>query len=108
MVRKKQPAFRPTYVREWRKHRGLSQERLADRVNVTQETISRLENGKHPYSQPLLEALAEALRCEPADLLVRDPSREDYLWSIWDQIPPTQRPQAVKILKTFGKTGTEG
>jgi transcriptional regulator with XRE-family HTH domain len=92
---------RRIFVREWRKHRGLTQEALAARVGVSQETISRLERGSIAYTQSMLEALADALACEPADLIMRDPSRADAIWTIWDQIPVQQRDQAAKVLEAF-------
>lgn len=110
MAGPKKPKYRPTFIKSWRKHRGLNQEQLSERVGVTQETISKLERGALPYTQQTLEALAEALRCTPADLMIRDPLQEDPLWSIWDQISPVQRPQAARVLRAFTdkKTGTEG
>jgi hypothetical protein len=54
-----------------------------------------------------LEAIAAALRCEPADLLVRDPTATDAIWSLWDTLKPVERIQAVEILKTLRRTGTE-
>ena len=64
---------RPFYLKQWRKHRGLSQQMLADRLDTTKGYISELERQVKPYNQGMLEALAFALMCEPADLLMRDP-----------------------------------
>ena len=61
------------FIREWRKFRGLTQEQLASRLEVDRTTISKIESGKQEYSQGFLEATAYALRCEPADLIMRDP-----------------------------------
>ena len=94
------------FIKEWRKHRGLSQEQLAERVGVAVSTISQLENGRQGYSQATLEALAEALNCQPADLLMRDPSRPAAIWSIWEDLPEQSRDQAIQILETFRRTGT--
>lgn len=98
---------RPTYIRQWRKFRHLTQEQLADRVGVTQATIANVERGKRAYTQSLLEALADALMCGPADLLMRDPAQPDAIWSIWDQIPVQDRPQAMRVLRSFKKNGTD-
>lgn len=65
------------YIREWRRYRGLTIERLAERVGITAGALSQLENGKFNYTQPTLESLAEALACSPGDLLIRDPSSDD-------------------------------
>lgn len=97
------------FLKSWRKHRGLTQEQLAERVGYDRTYISKIEKGTKRYDQPFLEAVAEALRCEPADLIMRDPTAPGSIWSIWDQIPATQREQAVEVLKTFTKkTGTRG
>lgn len=96
------------FIREWRKFRGMTQEQLAERIGVTKSYVSKVEAGKRRYDQPFLEAASEVLRCEPADLLVRDPMDPEGLWSIWDQLAPVQRRQVVEIAKTLSRTGTEG
>lgn len=107
------PARRPTYIRSWRKHRDLTLAQLADRlateleVEISEGQLSRIERGETPYSQDILEAIAAALRCEPADLLVRDPAAPDAIWSLWETLKPAERTQAVEILKTFRRTGTD-
>ena len=89
------------FVREWRKHRRLSQEALAERIGKSHSAISQLENGRIDYTQGMLEALADALSCDPADLLMRDPTQTESLWSIWDQIKPENRVQAMRMLKAL-------
>jgi transcriptional regulator with XRE-family HTH domain len=96
------------YIREWRKHRGLTQEQLAERIGITKSYVSKIESGKKRYDQPFLEAAAVVLQCEPADLLIRDPSDPDGIWSIWEQLKPVERGQVVEIAKTLKRTGTEG
>lgn len=64
------------FLKEWRVYRGLTQERLAERMGVSNGLISQLENGQTAYTQSTLEGAAFALNCEPADLLTRDPSKE--------------------------------
>ncbi len=86
---------------------------LADRlaieleIDISEGQISRIERGETPYSQDILEALAGALRCQPADLLVRDPTQTDAIWSLWETLKPVEQAQAVEILKTLRKTGTD-
>lgn len=75
---------RKLFLREWRKHRGLSQEQLAERVGTTQGHISHLETGRSDYSGELLAILADALQCEPVDLMMRNPLDPAAPWSIWD------------------------
>lgn len=98
-TRFKEPKFHPTFIRQWRKKRGLSQERLADRVGMTGGNLSEIENGNTGYTQATLEALAEALQCSAADLLIRDPSDPEGLWSLWETAKPAQRKQIIGIIK---------
>lgn len=65
---------RPHFIREWRKYRDLTQEQLAERIGWDRSHLSKIETGKETYHQAVLEALADELSCEPADLLARDPN----------------------------------
>lgn len=96
------------YIREWRKFRGLSQEQLAERIGISRPHLSKIEKGSRKYDQAFLEAASEELRCAPADLIMRDPSQTEGIWSIWDQLAPLQRAQVVEIAKTLKGTGTDG
>lgn len=98
--------FRKTFIRQWREHRGLTLERLADRVGMTAGNLSQLERGNQGYTQNTLEGLANALQTDVASLLMRDPSDSEGLWSIWDQAEPGERRMLVDIAKTVVKTGT--
>jgi len=97
-------ARRQTFIRHWRKHRGLTLDQLSGRVGVTPGAISQLERGIVSYTQPMLEALADALSCEPADLLTRDPAASETLWSVYREMQPDQRSQAIEILRTLIRT----
>jgi transcriptional regulator with XRE-family HTH domain len=52
------PAFpygqQPHYIREWRKHRGLSQEQFAERVGITKGYLSKIETGSAATISPFL------------------------------------------------------
>lgn len=101
---KPEPRYGRNYIRAWRQHRGLSLERLADRIQRTHATLSRIERGLNPYTQDVLEAIAEALGTDVPSLLVRDPSDPDGIWTIWDQAKPAQRRQIIEVAKTLLKT----
>jgi transcriptional regulator with XRE-family HTH domain len=98
--------FRPTFIAQWREHRGLTQEQLANRLEMTQSHLSMLENGKRGYTQETLEAIAHALQTDVASLIMRNPLDGDAIWSIWDQAKPGERQMIVDIAKTVTKTGT--
>ena len=92
----------------------MSLEKLADIVGeatgqgFTHASLSRIERGLQPYSQPILEAIADALGTDPASLLMRDPD-EPGIWSVWEQAKPGDRQKIVEIAKTItGRTGTGG
>lgn len=89
------------YLKGWRKHRHLTQEQLADRMGIDRTVISKVERGQVGYTQGFLEAAAYALQCEPGDLLIRDPSQPEAIWSIWEKIPANDRAKARAILETF-------
>ncbi len=93
------------FIREWRNHRGLTLVQLSERIGIDKSYLSKIENGKKRYDQPFLEAAAEVLRCEPADLIMRDPSASESIWSIWEQLQPVQRDQLVEIAHTLKKAG---
>jgi transcriptional regulator with XRE-family HTH domain len=96
--------FRRTYIREWRKHRDLTLEQLAERLEMTASMVSMLERGQRGYTQETLEALAEALRTDVPSLLMRNPTDPDAIWSIWDQAKPGERRQITEIAKTLIRT----
>lgn len=101
--------FRKTYIRQWREFRNLTQEQLADRLEMTSSFLSMLERGQRGYTQETMEAIAYALQTDVASLLMRDPSDENAVWSIWEQAKPAERKMIVDIANTItGKTGTEG
>jgi transcriptional regulator with XRE-family HTH domain len=87
----KKRSRRRTFFKEWRLHRGLSQEQLADRLETSVASISRIEKGTQPYTQDVLEALAEALNTDPASLLMRNPADPEAIWSLWDNAKPGER-----------------
>lgn len=110
-IRNQNKPRRRTFIREWRNFRDeMSQERLVARleemgVDMSVAQLSRIETGIQPYTQDTLEAIADALRTDPASLLWRNPEDDDAIWSLWDQAKPGERQQITKVLKAL-KTGT--
>ena len=103
----KKRARRRTFFKEWRLHRGLSQEQLADRLETSVASISRIESGTQPYTQDVLEALAEALNTDPASLIMRNPEEPEAMWSIWDQAKKAERQLIEELARSVVKTGTK-
>jgi transcriptional regulator with XRE-family HTH domain len=98
----------PLHLKGWRKFRDLSQEQLAELIGTTKATISRIENRKQNWDQAFLQAASEALRCDPRDLMMRDPSQPHSLWSILDQLTAPERQQAERLIVAIKGTGTDG
>ena len=90
---------RKHFVKEWRLFRGLTQQKLADRLKTTKANISAIELLKHNYVQDFLEACADALGTDPGSLIMRDPSDRTAPWGLWDQANPAQRKQAIRVLR---------
>lgn len=107
LSRQNMPMGQPHFIRAWRKHRGLSQVQLAERVGINQGNLSKIESGVRKYDQEFLEKAAEALGCEPADLLKRDPKAQaaEEIWDFYDKMTSTQKAQLVEIAKTLQKVG---
>ena len=56
-------------LRVWRRHRGLTLDRLAERAGVRHATLSQIENGKAQGKPALCKAVADALDVAVDDIL---------------------------------------
>lgn len=75
---------------------------------MTHGQLSRIERGGQPYNQELLERLADIYRCDPVDLLIRNPLDPESIWSLWDRAQPGERKQITAVAGAILRTGTEG
>jgi transcriptional regulator with XRE-family HTH domain len=92
---------RPNYIRQWRKFRQLTQEQLAERIEMAPASISQIERGLQGWTDGTLYALADALNCQAGDLLTRNPLDTEAPWSLWERLKPEDRPKAIAILRTL-------
>lgn len=107
------PGMAKHYLKEWRKHRDLTQEQVVDRLALlddpmlptTAASLSRLENGKQPYGERILEALAEIYQCEPDHLIGRDPSKAGEVIDLWGRLTLQQQAQARAVIEALQQTG---
>ena len=106
------PLFKPTYLRQWREHRGLSLRRLAERMEtepgvelISHASLGRIEKGQQPYSQPIIEAAAVALNVSVPMLLEMDPTKEGEVVDLVRQMDERKREQAIALLKALAQTG---
>lgn len=97
--------YRRTFIRQWRKFRGLTLEQLADRIDMKASSLSYLERGQSAYTQGTLEALAEALMTSVPSLLSVDPNKEGEVVDLLRMIDDRNRDQAIRVLRAL--TGTD-
>ena len=62
------------YFKEWRVWKGWTQQQLADEMQTTKATVSRIENGTRDWSKGYLEAFSHVVGCASiADPISRPP-----------------------------------
>ncbi|AKR57980.1 hypothetical protein XM25_19760 [Devosia sp. H5989] len=100
---------RPTYFfRAWRKYRGLTQEALAERVGMSVSAVSQIETGAQGFTDSTLLAFANALTCEPGDLLSRDPNVEGAVLDLMRLIQKKDPQVVMAFINALpDKTGTD-
>jgi transcriptional regulator with XRE-family HTH domain len=86
-----------TYLREWRKHRGKTLVAVAEHLHMSHSQLSRIETGRQPYNQELLEALADLYMCDVVDLIIRDPSDPEAIYTLWERAKPGDRQRIVAV-----------
>ena len=65
-------------LKHWRQVRGLTQPELAERAEIEQSYLSKLENDRSKASDAVLERLAAALEID-GETLAKDPTRNGHL-----------------------------
>lgn len=106
------PLYGPHFLRQWREEAGRRRgreytlEEVGEAVGISHAQLGRIERRLQKYNQELLEALADLYRTEPASLIMRDPTSEDAMWSLWDQAKEGQRQEIEKYAEFIVKTRT--
>ena len=101
------------YLKEWRKHSGLTQEQVVGRLEAFDDTLlpttaaslSRLENGKQPYSERVLEALADVYNTTPGHLLENNPDKEGEVIDFIARLNAKQRQQVIAFVTAITADG---
>jgi len=93
------------YIKEWRLKRGLSLRKLAARMEsepgeelISFASIGRIERGQQPYSQPILEALGQALNVKPYMLIELNPDADGEVIDLLKKLKDSDREKAIQIL----------
>ena len=88
------------------KRKGVTQEQMAGRLEVSQGTVSKILKKPTAMTQAYMAAIAHALELEISDLF-RDPkrpTREEILAGLDDD----QVEHLLRIAETFRRDGTTG
>jgi len=89
----------------YRKCANLTQEQLAEAVQVETMTISRYETGAALPSLVTLEALSMLLRVPIADLLTEEafpqPEEGEHLWGMLESLSSDERSAVMNVLRTL-------
>jgi transcriptional regulator with XRE-family HTH domain len=88
------------FIAAWRRHRGMSQDELAAQIGMTSATVSRVEAGKQPYNQKMIEDIASALLTSVADLIAHDPEAPDPLTPVLQYATPDELRQIAALAET--------
>ena len=83
-------------IRKFRLEKGLSQEELGFRSNMTQAQINKLETGKQRFNSDQIESVCESLNIPIIYLFLDD--TEISLYSIITQMPEYKKQELAKVL----------
>ncbi len=94
-------------LRQWRQRRGLTTIQLADRLDVHQSTISRLENGKRRLDAEMLVELCRALNITPS-MLFEEKNEEDAAFELAQYLSSDEKREVRNfILFKLSQNGRE-
>ncbi len=92
-------------VKEIRKARGLSQEKLSEMIDVAQTTLSCIETGDNFFTADALKKLVEALDIEPQELFFFEHQKDNKMLVTEINKMISERPnkisQIYKIVKAI-------
>lgn len=85
----------------------MTQDELAEAVGASRATIGHIENGARRLSDKWAHPIAKALNTSPGYLMDHDPNNlPTAILDVWADIPEESRPQALRVLESFKKTGS--
>lgn len=79
-----------TTISELRARAGMTQANLAEKAGITRPYLSQLENGERNLSLALQKRLADALGCDPRDLVDFEAgpgSDEEVIMRVYRSLP---------------------
>lgn len=106
MAKRAAPRFKEKprhFIKEWRKSKNWTQERLAGLVEMSTSSISQIETGEQGYSQETLERLAHVFNCNPGELLMRNPLDKKAPWSLADSLKPANKAKVEEYIQLLAE-----
>lgn len=100
---KPRPQYTKTYLQAWLDYRNKTHDQLAEFLDISRPHVTKIVNGKRPYSQEFLEGAAEYLETDPASLLMRDPTQPEAIYSLWEHASMGQRQEIVRYAEFVTK-----
>lgn len=86
------------YFRAWRLFRKLSLQQVATVMDTYPSAISKYELGDIPYTQRVLERLAELYRCKPFELLSGPPAGQEQAINDLRELPQETQDEILRLL----------
>ncbi len=87
------------FIRQWRRHRGLTQAQLAEAISLHRGQLNKIECGRRPHTRRVLDAIAARLDCTPDELVRRHPSHTSELETFYMSLSADERSRALDLLK---------
>lgn len=91
----------PHYIRDWRKHRRLTLEKLAEQLGMTHQNLGKIERFKVPYNQALLTALSRILGVPDWALIGWHPDRYPGIFEDYENLPEAERTRVEAVMKAL-------
>lgn len=95
-------------LRAWRKHLGMTQEEVAQRLSTDKGTVSKLERGRQRLTDDWLQAFARAYDVKAKRLYDAPPGGDgspiDELLAIVEPAPEQLQRQILEVARTLVKT----
>ncbi|ANF61444.1 helix-turn-helix domain-containing protein [[Haemophilus] ducreyi] len=87
-------------IRSLRKNHNLSQEEIADKINLSVSGYRKIENGKSRINHKRLEQIAEALEVPPLDLIPNSWRHGSSIYQVGENRLISRLEEMLKILNT--------
>jgi transcriptional regulator with XRE-family HTH domain len=87
------------YIREWMRTKKLTQTEMANRLDCSNGTVSKLVTGHMEMTVNWLQGFADAMQIDPVDLF-RDPNTPTQFDLLRGETP-TKQAEIVRVIKAL-------